>query len=254
MKTSRKDTWEEIVFENRNRAYGAYLLRHNYPVYLTVSALSVILLFLIIIIGLNIKREKKAPVYNIRKVQIIDYNELSSPPPVKKKYVPPKKAAVKPPEVKKYVPPVVTPEEIIEPEEIVTVEEIKEITPVVEPLEDPDTAESDGLESDGPPEPFFDVNPSFSGTGGITFEDWLAQNLRYPAAAKRMGIEGTVIVEFTVDEHGNVSDATILESLHRLCDREALRLVRIMPPWAPGIRNGRKTGGRHVVEIPFIIK
>ena len=251
MKKSNRDNWEEIVFENRNRAYGAYLLRHNYPVYLTVSALSVISLFLVIIIGLNIKKEKKAPAYNMKYEQITDYTELSSPPPVKKKYVPPKKAAVKPPEVKKYVPPIVTPKEIVEPEEIVTVEEIKEITPIVEPVEEAET-ESEGVE-DGPPEPFFDVNPSFRG-GGITFEDWLARNLRYPVAAKRMGIEGTVIVEFTVDEYGNVSDATILESLHRLCDREALRLVRIMPPWAPGIRNGRRTGGRHVVEIPFILK
>ena len=85
MNKSNRDNWEEIVFENRNRAYGAYLLRHNYPVYLTVSGLTVILLFLLIIIGLNIKREKKAPAYNIRAVQITDYNELSAPPPVKKK-------------------------------------------------------------------------------------------------------------------------------------------------------------------------
>ena len=249
---SNQDNWEEIVFENRNRAYGAYLLRHNYPVYLSVSALSVILLFLIIVIGLNIKKEKKAQAYNLKYVQITDYNELSAPPPVKKKYVPPKKAAVKPPEVKKYIPPIVTPEKIIEPEEFVTVEKIKEITPIVESVEETESTESEGVE-DGPPAPFFDINPSFRG-GGITFEDWLAQNLRYPVAAKRMGIEGTVIVEFTVDEHGNVSEATILESLHRLCDREALRLVKIMPPWAPGIRNGRRTGGRHVVEIPFILK
>lgn len=253
MKKSNQDNWEEIVFENRNRAYGAYLLRHNYPVYLTVSALFVILLFLITVIGLNIKKEKKAPAYNIKQVLITDYNELSAPPPVKKKYVPPKKAAVKPPEAKKYIPPVVTPEKIIEPEEIVTVEEIRETIPVAEPADETEGTESEGDESDGPPEPFFDVDPSFRG-GGITFEDWLAQNLRYPVAAKRMGIEGTVIVEFTVDEYGNVSDPTILESLHRLCDREALRLVGIMPPWFPGIRNGRRTGGRHVIEIPFILK
>jgi protein TonB len=162
--------------------------------------------------------------------------------------------AVKKPEIDKYEAPLVVQEEIEEPEEVVIEEEVEEVINVVEDVEDSEDIESsEGVETDVPAEPDFDINPGFPGGGG-SFMDWLERNLKYPAAAKRMGIEGTVIVEFTVDENGKISDAAIFESLHRLCDREALRLIKIMPVWVPGIKNGIKVRGKHTLEIPFVIK
>jgi protein TonB len=243
------DSWDEIIFEHMNKDYGAYLLRYNYPRYLTISALAVILIFLLFMIGINSSGINKKQTHRIREIKVISYNELSEPPPIEKTYVPQKKVAVKPPEIQKYVAPVVVKEEIEEPEEIPLVEEVKDVP--VETTEDANgTESSEGVENG---EPVFDVNPEFPGGGG-SFKDWLAQNLRYPVAAKRMGIEGTVVVEFMVNEYGEISDITIQESLHRLCDKEAIRLVRIMPPWVPGIKRGITTRGRHSVEIPFIIK
>jgi protein TonB len=254
MEKSNIQSWEELVFEHRNKDYGAFYLRYNYPRYLTISALVVIAIFLTFMIGLHNSRNGKKQKYEFKKVNILNYKELSSPPPIEKTSAPQKKVAVKKQEVEKYEAPVVVKEEIEEPEEVVIVEEIQEvITPVESTEESDDTESSEGFETDVPSEPVFDINPRFPGGGG-SFLDWLDQNLRYPVAAKRMGIEGKVIVEFIIDENGRISDVSIYESLHRLCDREAIRLVKIMPVWIPGVKNGVKIRGKHTLEIPFVIK
>lgn len=252
-------TWEDTVFEFRNKKYGAYLLRYNYPRHLTISALSVIILFLSVMIGIQISNGEKEHVYDMRHVRAVSYNELTAPPPIQKKYVPPKKVEVKkpklekppPPEIKKpkiekYVAPVVVQEEVEELEEMPTIEEVKEIMEAEE--------ESDEIYEDdsGPFESDFDTNPSFPG-GVMSLEEWLRRNLKYPVAAKRMGIEGKVIVGFLVDTNGKIYDVSIVESLHRLCDREAMRLVRLMPAWIPGVKNGAKISGKYTVPIPFIL-
>jgi protein TonB len=250
------NSWEEVFFEHRNREYGAYPLRYNYPYYLTVSALIVISLFLTIMIGLNKWRSKKEQVHIIREVRVINYNELSEPPPIEKIYVPPKRVVAKQAKVEKYVPPVVIQEKIEEPEEIITVEEVKEVINPTDSTVDSDSDEStEGFETgtEAPLEPIFDINPGFPGGRG-SLMDWLAKNLKYPIAAKRMGIEGKVVVEFLVDENGKISEVTTIESLHRLCDREAIRLVKLMPVWIPGVKNGIIIRGRHTLEIPFVIK
>jgi protein TonB len=93
-------------------------------------------------------------------------------------------------------------------------------------------------------------NPEFPG-GRDAMNAWLASHLKYPKAARRMGIEGKVVVAFTVDEGGKVSDGYIVESLHRLCDREAIRLVESMPDWTPGERNGQKSSVECSITVPF---
>jgi periplasmic protein TonB len=72
--------------------------------------------------------------------------------------------------------------------------------------------------------------------------------------AVRMGIEGKVVVAFMVDENGKISDATIIESLHKLCDQEAIRLVKSMPAWTPGEKNGVKTTQKYTLPIHFVLQ
>ena len=249
--------WEATVFEHRNKGYGAYLLRYNYPFYLTVSALIVILLFLASMVGLQIRNGKKTQVQALRKVRIINYSELSAPPPIEKIYIPPepepeKEVSVQKVKVEKYVAPVVVQEEVAEPEEMMTMEEVKK-----------DLASTDNTikASDGDEllvaMPVAQVvvsdvtrNPEFPG-GKEAMMAWLDSHLKYPAAAKRMGIEGKVVVAFMVDENGKISDTSIVESLHRLCDREAIRLVKSMPDWIPGERNGVKSAVECSISVLF---
>jgi protein TonB len=68
-----------------------------------------------------------------------------------------------------------------------------------------------------------------------------------------MGVEGRVVVEFFVDENGKICDPTIKESLHRLCDNEAMRLVSSMPDWIPGEKNGIKNRQKYTLPVPFVL-
>jgi len=259
MAKSRYESWEETVFEFRNRAYGAYLLRYNYPFRLTASALIVIVLFLSVMIGFKISRDHKEQQRQTRKVRVVNYSELSAPPPIEKIYVPPppepepEEVVVQKVKVEKYVAPVVVQEEVAEPEEMMTMEEVKQDLASTD-----NTIEaSDGEDIVVDAVPVTQVvisdvtrNPEFPG-GRDAMNAWLASHLKYPKAAQRMGIEGEVVVAFTVDENGKISDGYILESLHRLCDREAIRLVESMPAWVPGERNGRKSCVECSITVPF---
>ena len=252
------ESWEEAVFEYRNKAYGAYLLRYNYPFRMTASALIVILLFLSVMFGLKIMRDQKEEARQIKKVRIVNYSELSAPPPIEKIYIPPppepepEEVVVQKVKVEKYVAPVVVQEEVAEPEEMMTMEEVKtELASTDNTIEASDGDEmlvampvARVIVSD------VSRNPEFPG-GRDAMDVWLSSHLKYPAAAKRMGIEGKVVVAFRVDEKGGISETTILESLHRLCDREAVRLVESMPDWIPGERNGKKSSVECSITVPF---
>lgn len=263
MSKSNNICWEDTVFEYRNKEYGAYLLRYSYPFYLTFSALIVIMIFLAGMIGLHTSRVKKAEVRETKKVRVINYNELSAPPPIEKIYVPPKpkEVVVEKVKVEKYVAPVVVQEEVEEAEEMMTMEEVKE-----NPASTDNTIEaSDGVDTifDVLPalsvdvevivEPVFTGKPPGFPGGEKALSKWLKKNLRYPSVAKRMSIEGKVVVEFIVGKDGKISDVRVKESLHRQCDKEAIRLVKSMPNWSPAEENGVKISLQYALTIPFVL-
>jgi periplasmic protein TonB len=255
--------WDEIVFENRNKDYGAYLLRHNYPYNLSVSALIVIILFLSIMLCPRLfKGEHKLNVS--KKVTIINYSRLAPPPPIEKIYVPPKATLVVKEQIQKYIAPKVVQEEVIEEEEMPTIEEVRKTIDI------PTDAEVQGVEGGEaeviappyveeviqakPPEPDPTVKqPEFPG-GEKALARWIENHLKYPSVATRMGIQGVVIVEFSVDVKGRISDASVVQSLHRACDTEALRLVNSMPAWTPGEASGKKVTIKRKLPIPFVLE
>ena len=251
--------WDDLVFEYRSRDYGAYLLRYNYPYYLAASALIVIFSFLAGMVGPRVFGDKQVQVQENKKVRVIDYNELTAPPPIEKIYIPPKQV-VQQVKVEKYVAPIVTQDEVDESEEMMTMEEVAENMEssdgsvgdyegtemvVVEPPAPP--AEEAVVEQDSTLKP-----PEFPG-GKEELSKWLSEHLKYPAVAQRMGVEGKVVVEFFVDENGKICDPTIKESLQRLCDNEAMRLVRSMPDWIPGEKNGVKNRQKYTLPVPFVL-
>jgi protein TonB len=63
--------------------------------------------------------------------------------------------------------------------------------------------------------------------------------LQYPQLASEMGIQGTVYVRFTVDRDGAVKNAELMKSVHPILDKEAMRVVTMMPNWSPGKINGK---------------
>jgi periplasmic protein TonB len=248
-------SWIDTVFEYRNKDYGAYTLRYSYPHILTVSALIVIVVFLSsMLLSSQSSKNKNIQVKTTKKV-FIDYSQLAPPPPIEKTVTP--KTVVVQEKIQKYVAPQITTEEVKEEEELPTIDEVNQNLNATGPnTEGVGDAEVQVAEPSPPPEPepvLVDKLPEFPG-GDKALEKWLADNLKYPAAASRMGIEGKVVVEFTVEPDGSLSGISIVQSLHRLCDNEALRLVRAMPAWNPGELQGVKVASKLKLPIPFVIR
>ena len=93
--------------------------------------------------------------------------------------------------------------------------------------------------------------PEFPG-GQLALMEWIKQNMVYPQEAKAKGIEGRVIVKFTVEEDGTITNGKILRGVDPLLDNEALRLVSIMPKWSPGRFAGKDI--RAIYNLPLSFK
>jgi TonB family protein len=89
--------------------------------------------------------------------------------------------------------------------------------------------------------------PEFPG-GTDALNKFLVSNIRYPIAAKEAGIEGKVMVSFTVDQNGKVNDVKIIRGVNPELDAEALRVVSMMPDWKPG------TPGKVSMTLPIQFK
>jgi len=93
--------------------------------------------------------------------------------------------------------------------------------------------------------------PQFPG-GMMLLMKWLTKNLKYPEAARRQQIQGRVMVSFIVNADGRPVDAKIIKSVNPILDREALRVVRMMPKWEPGISEGKPC--RALIHLPIVFK
>ena len=93
--------------------------------------------------------------------------------------------------------------------------------------------------------------PKYPG-GAVEFMKWLTHNLQYPASARSRKIQGKVVAVFYVEKDGHVTGISITKSLSPECDREALRVLRKMPDWEPGIQNDQPC--RTKVSIPIVFK
>jgi protein TonB len=93
--------------------------------------------------------------------------------------------------------------------------------------------------------------PKYPG-GAVEFMKWLTRNLQYPAAARSRKTQGKVVAVFYVEKDGSITGINVTQSLSPECDREALRVLRKMPNWEPGIQNDQPC--RTKVCIPIVFK
>ncbi len=93
--------------------------------------------------------------------------------------------------------------------------------------------------------------PEFPG-GMVEFMKWLTKNLTYPAIAQQQKLQGRVMVAFIINKDGSITNARIVKSVCPELDREALRIVRIMPKWKPGEQDGKPC--RTYFCIPVVFK
>lgn len=95
-----------------------------------------------------------------------------------------------------------------------------------------------------------DEMPSFPGglNGLMTF---LSQNMVYPVTAQENGVQGRVIVSFVVETDGSITDVKVARSVDPSLDREAMRVVKAMPKWTPGKKDGKPVRVKYTVPIVF---
>lgn len=93
--------------------------------------------------------------------------------------------------------------------------------------------------------------PQFPG-GAVEFMKWLTKNLQYPKKARDLKRQGKVVAVFYVEKDGSVSGIKVTQSLSPECDRETLRVLRMMPKWKPGIQHDEPC--RTKVCIPVVFK
>jgi len=87
--------------------------------------------------------------------------------------------------------------------------------------------------------------------GGVSPEEWVQQNLRYPAKARQLRVEGRVIVSFVVRDNGQIDGVTVVKSASPLLDQEAVRVVKSMKDWQPGLQRGSAVNVRYMLPVDF---
>ncbi len=227
--------FDEIIFENRNKTYGAYDLRKHYKSATSISILGAVFICTSLLIGLSLKPDKLTASEG-QKTVIITITD----PVVQVIETPPEAKA--PPELVKtdpYVAPVVTTD---------TTEKISDLGITDDYLD----IAKDGVARDSVPlfdnpEPiipeeekvfiFVDENPEYPGGLGELMK-FVGENLDYPSDAIANNIQGRVVLKFVVNRNGSVDRIEVLNSIDPLLDAEAVRVVGTLPKFKPGKQGG----------------
>lgn len=270
-----KTDFLDILFEDRNKNYGAYELRKHYDKRVRNSILITASIALLIVgsylIYMNIKANntettKKPIVEDIKleDVKLPDDPKTPPPPPPPPAPPPPVKPSVQ------FTPPVIKKdEEVKAEEEPPKIEDIKEKAVSTKTVEGDPNGIDPGLISDSkgtgvveapPPPPkeeiftFVEQPPTFPG-GDEALAKYLNNNIRYPHLATENGISGTVFVSFVVDSEGQIKDVkTVGAAKGGGLEDEAIRVVKKMPKWKPGKQNGRQVSVQFNLPIRFTLQ
>ena len=258
-------TLDEIVFEHRNKVYGAYFLRKIYDDNILIAMLIGSLFFTLAVTSpLILAALRPGSEERFLKEVVIDMAKLPPPPPTNKALPPPPplQPQTPPPAVKtiKFTPPEVAPdEEVIEPPP--KIEEIKKgaisnVTnegvpdaPVVDNIDVVGTGDGNGVVEAPKEEIFLTVEQMPESTYNL--QKYLADNIKYPSQATRNEVQGRVYIAAVVAPDGSIIDAKVVKGIGSGCDEEALRVVNKLPKWTPGKQGGRAVSVRISIPINF---
>lgn len=257
----------DIVFAQRNRAYGAYLLRREYPHHLRNA-----LLFALTLVGIGLVAPillraarvllpPEPPTEIVCNMGIPPMEEIP-PPPVVETPPPPTRSTIE------FVPPVVRPDDLVNETPQAAVDELVQSTADIGTETQTSTDEAPPALNKNPTElrvieeparpaeeetfELFGVQkpPSFPG-GENELMLFLAKNIKYPALANENRIQGAVHLSFVVNKDGTVSDVSIVRDIGGGCGKEAVRVVSNMPKWSPGEANGHPVKVRYRLPVRF---
>lgn len=253
------NSFDDLVFEHRNREYGAYQLRRKYFRVLLggVIVSSSIGILAVLIPFLARPREDRILSGGGGYSVSVRMENLTQPPD--QIYVPPAPpppATSKVPETVEYIPPVIV--DTLPPDAataIVTDIALASKENVIDENSGSGFGDSliPGGDGSGSEEPLFivEVMPTFKGGDLTKFREWVGKHTNYPAAAMENKIRGTVFLTFIVEKDGSVSNVTVLKGVHPLLDEEAVKAISDSPLWSPGLQRGQPVRVRFQIPLTF---
>jgi periplasmic protein TonB len=247
------DNFNDFLFQNRNKTYGAYLLRKRYNKQLVLSTLFTVAFFVLVAVisFLIVNRPepdlKESPYFSEYlpqpTVNIIQPDEALLPELKKLE----KKAAYTAPQV------------VFNADE----QELSDLNTDADPA---DTT-TNGTNANGSSNGVLDGSgvdddaiytyvqepPAFPG-GDLARKSFIQRNLKYPQLALQNKIQGIVYASFVVEKDGSITSIKILQGIGAGCDDEALRVVRLMPKWKAGKRQGHEVRVQLIMPLNFILQ
>ncbi|MES2139159.1 MAG: energy transducer TonB [Bacteroidota bacterium] len=251
------ESFNDLIFENRNKEYGAYAIRRSYNDNLSKALFSSASLFGIIVFAafLFTKNNDSGPDMKgqlplLDSISIfVDMTPMEKPEVKTKKTVP-----------EKFVPKSDNLNLVASNDKKDVLEKGNEEVVIVK------GGKSDGLDSIPteigvkiePPAPalpvaptaFADQMPEFSGN----LFKYLRDNLKYPRVAVENYTSGTVVLQFVVEKDGSIDNIKILNPVSDGCTEEAIRVVKSMPKWMPGKNHGEPVRVLFNLPVRFTIK
>ncbi|HEU4718651.1 MAG TPA: TonB family protein [Bacteroidia bacterium] len=256
-------SFNELVFENRNKKYGAYYIRRNYRRSVMAACVIASSAFCSAM-GLYFLTQDNADAmtppteYVTHVVDLTQTTDVVNPPKekqeVQKRLDPPAPKAPK--ATADLTTPVVTTTQPVTPppannEAGGKPTGVEGGTGTGDPVKNPclDCEQDSAPAKPEPPLVRWASNPpSFPG-----IDKFFADNTHYPQAAKDEDIEGTVWLTWVVTTTGQVKDVQVLKGANPILDREALRVAKLMPAWTPGDDNGTPVNFIYNKPIRFVL-
>ena len=271
-----RNGWCDLIFEGRNKEYGAYKLRtqtgkRNLKAIITIAILAALCIILFYIkAGYDAYQAAHAKNENVTEISALNQPKKKEAKVERKVQVEEKKEVVK--EVKssiKFTAPVIKKDADVKPEEeMKTQDQIMQTNTAIgaldvkgnsdqgEILKVTQRVETEPVKAEPKPEvenKVFDVveqMPSFPG-GPSALMQYLSSNIKYPVVAQENGVQGRVVVSFVVERDGSITDVQVARSVDPSLDREAQHVVRNMPRWIPGKQNGQAVRVKYNVPVAF---
>lgn len=264
--------WTEMVFEGRNKEYGAYRLRKNAGKRNLYSLITIFIAALAIWGGISLVKFVESRTKTVAQTSVAEISALNQPKKKaevkqqqKVKLDQPEKVVERVKSSVKFTAPVIKKDNEVKPEdELKTQDELMNTKTAIGALDVKGNDDANGevlkiKEAVAQPEPkpevekVFDVveqMPSFPG-GPSALMEWLSNNVKYPVVAQENGVQGRVVVSFVVERDGSITDVKVVRGVDPSLDKEASRVVRAMPRWIPGKQNGSAVRVKYNVPVAF---
>ena len=272
--------WCDLVFEGKNKDFGAYVIRtestkrHNKAVlYTIIGAILIGLLALGLMEANRILEERRINGQQDLEEVLVDMSAQEEEPEQEQQRVEPEKPEVLPEEVLKSVKvtelQIVEDEKVKKEDEIKTQDELKETETAFGQKDNEKGTEDRNVtrtlkeevvvekkeekpKEEKKEEVFRSVEqmPQFPG-GEAALMKYLQSHINYPPMAAENNVQGKVVVQFVVDKTGKVGEVKVVRSVDKDLDREAVRVCKSLPKFTPGRQNGQAVSVWYTLPVTF---